>query len=141
MNNNGDLSFNSPFGDYYPDNFPLYTPDPLIAPFWTDLLDGAVWYRITTNKDIIQRVGEEVASVFPEQTPFSATQVLIATWDNVGYFSNPTSQVNYYTAYYNAISLCLFFLHTCVMDISTESHLSMHPSNKWCSIICLLLVW
>ena len=71
--------------------------------------NGAVWYRVTVNNDIIQRVREEVASAFPEQTPFSATQVLIATWDNVGYYDNPRSQVNYYTGYYNAISLCLFF--------------------------------
>ena len=113
MNNNGDLSFNNPFQEYSPENFPLYTPDPLIAPFWTDLLDGAVWYRITTSNDIIQRVREEVASAFPEQTPFSATQVLITTWDNVGYFDSPKSQVSYYTVCNNAISLCLFFTYMC----------------------------
>ena len=44
-----------------------------------------MWYRVTTNNETIQRVSEDVASAFPELTTFSATEVLIVTWDNVGY--------------------------------------------------------
>ena len=58
----------------------------VIAPFWTNVFDSDVWYRVTTNNDIIQRVSEDVASAFPELTTFSATEVLIVTWDNVRYF-------------------------------------------------------
>ena len=83
QNSNGYLSFNSPFYDYIPQSFPINTA--LIAPFWTALSDNNVWYRVTTNNETIQRVSEEVATAFPELTTFSATEVLIITWDNVGY--------------------------------------------------------
>ena len=46
---------------------------------------GSLWYRLTTDSDIIERIREEVASAFPELTTFSATEILIATWDHVGY--------------------------------------------------------
>ena len=45
-----------------------------------------MWRRVTTNNETIQRVSEDVASAFPELTSFLATEVLIVTWDNVGYF-------------------------------------------------------
>ena len=45
-----------------------------------------MWYRVTTNNETIQRVSEDVASAFPELTTFSATEVLIITWDNVKYY-------------------------------------------------------
>ena len=54
-----------------------------------------MWYRVTANNDVVQRVTEEVASAFPELTTFSATEVLIATWDNVGYCCSANNQVNY----------------------------------------------
>ena len=54
-----------------------------------------MWYRVTASNDVIQRVTEEVASAFPKLTTFSATEVLIATWDNVGYCCSPNNQVKY----------------------------------------------
>ena len=96
LNNNGYLSFGSTFEDSTPECFPISTA--LIAPFWIDLFglfDSDVWYRVTTNTDIIQRVSEDVASAFPELTTFSATEVLIVTWDNVGYNCSDDNQVSY----------------------------------------------
>ena len=98
LNNNGDLSFNNSFSSYTPQPFPISTP--LIAPFWTDLYTGyfgSLWYRVTTDSDIIERIREEVASAFPELTTFSATEVLIATWDHVGYCCDEDSLVKLYT--------------------------------------------
>ena len=98
MNNNGDLSFNNGFSDFSPDPFPISTP--LIAPFWTDLYTGhfgSLWYRVTTDSDIVERIREEVASAFPELTTFSATEVVIATWDHVGYCCSLNSPVKLYT--------------------------------------------
>ena len=95
LNNNGDISFNYPFEEYVPEPFPISTP--LIAPFWSDLYTGyygAVWYRVTTNNEIIQRVRDEVSNAFPELTTFSATEVFIATWDHVGYCCDDDNQVN-----------------------------------------------
>ena len=83
LNDNGVLSFHTRFQNKTPESFPISIE--LIAPFWTNVFDSDVWYRVTTNNDIIQRVSEDVASAFPELTTFSATEVLIITWDNVGY--------------------------------------------------------
>ena len=97
MNNNGDFSFNNGFSVFSPVQFPISTP--LIAPFWTDLFTGffgSLWYRVTTDSDIIERIREEVASAFPELTTFSATEVLIATWDHVGYCCSSDSPVRLY---------------------------------------------
>ena len=59
-----------------------------------------MWYRVTTNNETIQRVSEDVASAFPELTTFSATEVLIITWDNVEYnCSRPTEEVSFKTKY------------------------------------------
>ena len=95
LNNNGGLSFNSSFGNNTPQRFPISTA--LIAPFWTDLVKDSnshVWRRVTTNIETIQRVNEDVASTFPELTSFSATEVLIITWDNVGYHCS-SEEVSY----------------------------------------------
>ena len=122
MNNNGDLSFNSGFSDFSPQPFPISTP--LIAPFWADLYTeyfGSLWYRLTTDSDIIERIREEVASAFPELTTFSATEVLIATWDHVGYCCSSNSPVKLYTNIIiidiicvdsHAVSYCCFFSQT-----------------------------
>ena len=53
-----------------------------------------MWYRVTTNNEIIQRVRDEVSNAFPELTTFSATEVFIATWDHVGYCCDDDNQVN-----------------------------------------------
>ena len=84
LNDNGVLSFHTRFQNKTPESFPISIE--VIAPFWTNVFDSDVWYRRTTNNDIIQRVSEDVASAFPELTTFSATEVLIVTWDNVRYF-------------------------------------------------------
>ena len=113
MNNNGDLSFNNGFSDFSPDPFPISTP--LIAPFWTDLYTGhfgSLWYRVTTDSDVIQRIREEVTSAFPELTTFSASEVLIATWDHVGYCCSSNSPVRLYKyvvlQLYINLPICLY---------------------------------
>ena len=95
LNNNGDISFNHPFEEFVPEPFPISTP--LIAPFWSDLFTeyyGAVWYRVTADDKIIQRVRDEVSNAFPELKTFLATKVFIATWDHVGYCCRADNQVN-----------------------------------------------
>ena len=54
-----------------------------------------MWYRVTTNNETIQRVSEDVASAFPELTTFSATEMLIVTWDNVGYYLCSSEEVSF----------------------------------------------
>lgn len=64
INNNGNVSFTTPYWEYTPTGFPsnLYI---MIAPFWADVDTrggfGQVWYKMTSNR-------------------------LVVIWDAVGYF-------------------------------------------------------
>ncbi len=73
INNNGSISFGTPYGTFVPDSFPtkFYR---MIAPFWADvdtrnLQSGLVYYQITASH-------------------------LIVTWDHVGYYSNHADKLN-----------------------------------------------
>jgi hypothetical protein len=65
INNNGNVSFGSPYGTYSPSGFPI-AAFPMLAPFWGDVDTrnglGEVWYKITGNR-------------------------MVVIWNNVGYFS------------------------------------------------------
>ena len=97
MNNNGDISFNEPLSGYTPDEFPLVDSVPVIAPYWADVDTrgtGSVSYRLTTDPEIILRVRNEIAVAFPQlSTSFIAQEVVVATWDRVGYFNMQTNLV------------------------------------------------
>lgn len=82
VNNNGNVSFGSPFGTFSSSGFPV-NGFPMVAPFWGDVdtradsgIDGVVWFRqwSTANGDSVNR--------------------LVVTWDSVGYFSAQTDKLN-----------------------------------------------
>ena len=70
---------------------------PVIAPYWADVDTrgtGNVWYRLTTVPEIILRVRNEIAVAFPQlSTSFIAQEVVVATWDRVGYYERQTDKV------------------------------------------------
>ena len=91
---NGLLSFKKPIINYSPAKFPL--DDPQIAPFLADADTsgaGTVWYRITEEEAIILTVAERVQEHF-EDDMFLPKQVIIVTWDHVGYFPAKFDKVN-----------------------------------------------
>lgn len=72
VNNNGNISFDSPIGTYTPDAFPIAS-QPMIAPYWGDVDTrgtGNVWIY-SPNSD-----------------------TLVVTWDKVGYYSAATDKTN-----------------------------------------------
>ena len=97
LNNNGDISFNESLSDYTPEQFPLNDSVPIIAPYWADVDTrgtGNVWYRLTTDPEIILRVRNEIAVAFPQlSTSFIAQEVVVAAWDRVGYYDSQTNLV------------------------------------------------
>ncbi|HLG03634.1 MAG TPA: nidogen-like domain-containing protein [Bacteroidia bacterium] len=73
INNNGNISFDSPFYSFTADSFPSSIYD-MIAPFWADVdtrdpASGLVYYRVTATHMIVK-------------------------WENVGYFSMHTNLLN-----------------------------------------------
>ncbi len=91
VNNNGAISFTAGVTQHTPDPFPLNgaLSLELIAPFWADVdtrRTGTVWYRETTEPQLLARARNEIQTAFLNQGSFLPTIIFIATWDHVGYY-------------------------------------------------------
>ena len=105
VNNNGDISFNRQLGVFTPLPFPLNDSNvdlQIIAPYWADVdtsasdtvrEPGSVWYRETTDPELLERAQKSVRSSFINHKTFVPTYLFIATWDQVGYYSSHTDKV------------------------------------------------
>lgn len=75
VNNNGNISFGNPLGEYTPQRFPSAT-QPIIAPFWGDVdtsnqPGGGAVYVASPNRDTV-----------------------VVTWHNVGYYAGNNDKLN-----------------------------------------------
>ena len=96
VNNNGDISFTTPVSTYTPQAFPLSGDLQLIAPYWADVDTrgtGSVWYRESTDTQLLAKARDEIRAAFINQASFSPTSLFIATWDHVGYYNRRTDKV------------------------------------------------
>lgn len=60
-----------------------------MAPFWADVdtnNGGEVFYRETTDPNLLQQATDDVRSVYVGQRKFRATWLLVATWYKVAFF-------------------------------------------------------
>jgi len=97
VNNNGDISFSTPFGGFTPEPFPLSNDLALIAVYWADVDTrgtGHVWYRATTDTALRNEARELIRSGFINQMTFNPDYLFIATWDSVGYYNQRTDKVS-----------------------------------------------
>ena len=102
VNNNGDLSFTTRVSSFTPQAFPLSGNLQLIAPYWADVDTrgtGTVWYRETTNPQLLTRARDEIQAAFIDQAGFSPTSLFIATWDHVGYYNQRTDKARFHNLY------------------------------------------
>lgn len=87
VNNNGYVTFDIALKEWTARAFPISGSHRIIAPFWTDistLKGGFLWYRTTTtNLSILQKGTNEIRTVFPSFVTFSATWMMIVTWEEV----------------------------------------------------------
>ena len=113
MNTNGAISFNKEVSSYLPDPFPLEGEMCMIAALWTDINTeanaGRVYYRETTDADLLQRATNDVRSAFDALSLFTATWVFVATWHKVTYYEG---------SYDTPVSLCLF----CIVYTHQANH-------------------
>ena len=87
MNSNGVLSLGQALSSSLtvPEIFP--SDKAIIAPFWTNYDNhspntrGHVYYRVSNVHDEINRASQEIQ--FASRSPFSASSLLIVTWENV----------------------------------------------------------
>ncbi|XP_065942667.1 uncharacterized protein [Magallana gigas] len=86
VNNNGDVTFDTALNEYNAKAFPITGSHKMIAPFWTDISTakgGYLWYRTTTDSSILQLGTNKIRTVFPSFATFSATMLMIVTWEDV----------------------------------------------------------
>ncbi|XP_035289969.1 alpha-tectorin isoform X1 [Anguilla anguilla] len=98
INNNGVISFNVQVSQFTPEAFPLTDSRSFIAPFWADVhngIRGDVYYRESTEPDILERASQDVRKYFKNMPSFRATWTFIATWHQVTFYGgSQTTPVN-----------------------------------------------
>ena len=68
----------------------------MIAPYWADVDTagiGQIHYRQTTNSTLLARATNEIRMAFPTSQNVNVTNLLIVTWDSVGYYLSHTDKV------------------------------------------------
>ena len=96
VNDNGVISFGRRFNVRTPLSFPLGGTDKIIAPYWADVDArgiGNIYYRQTTDPSLLARATTEIRAIFSTSANVSITNLLIATWDKVGYYYQRTDKV------------------------------------------------
>ncbi|XP_026225589.1 alpha-tectorin [Anabas testudineus] len=98
VNNNGVISFNVQVSQFTPEAFPLSDSRSFIAPLWADVhngIRGDVYYRESTEPEILERSTQDVRKYFKNMPTFTATWVFIATWHQVTFYGgSQTTPVN-----------------------------------------------
>eukprot|EP00106_Octopus_bimaculoides_P008125 XP_014775567.1 PREDICTED: alpha-tectorin-like [Octopus bimaculoides] len=95
VNNNGHLTFETELPNYQ-SMLIIPTGFKMIAPFLADVdtsRTGRVYYRETQNRDLIFKIQSLIARHFPS-VRFRARSLFIATWHEVGYFSQKYDKTN-----------------------------------------------
>jgi len=94
VNTNGVISFLVQVSQYTPDTFPLDGNRRLVAPFWADVdtrKGGDVFYRETTDPNLLQQATNHVTATYVGHQNFRATWLFIATWNEVAFFGADNS--------------------------------------------------
>ncbi|KAL0192664.1 hypothetical protein M9458_010960, partial [Cirrhinus mrigala] len=74
---------------FTPEAFPLSDSRSFIAPLWADVhngIRGDVYYRETSDPEILERATQDVRKYFKNMVSFTATWVFIATWSQVTFY-------------------------------------------------------
>ncbi|KAK9965913.1 hypothetical protein ABG768_004977, partial [Culter alburnus] len=97
VNNNGHLTFNQASSQFVPYSFPANRSQDIIAGLWTNLDNrarGVVSYHQYTNGSVLTRATLDINNHFQNLT-FNASWVFVATWDNVAYFPNTSTETSF----------------------------------------------
>ena len=68
----------------------------IIAPYWADADlrgSGQVFYRQTTDPSLLARATSEIRAAFNDSQNVTISNLLIATWDRVGYYLQSVDKV------------------------------------------------
>ena len=100
VNDNGVISFYSRYNPRTSSPLPLYGSYRIIAPYWADVDtrgSGKIYYRQTSDPNLLDRATSEIRQKFSMSENITVTNLLIATWNNVGYYNQNSDKVCMYT--------------------------------------------
>lgn len=83
------ISFNVQVSQFTPEAFPLSDSRSFIAPLWADVhngIRGDVYYRESTEPEILERATQDVRKYFKSMPSFTATWAFISTWHQVTFY-------------------------------------------------------
>ena len=103
IGDNGIISLNNIYNYYAPASLPI-SRHQFVAPYWADFDLRAtrsifnrptrnVFYRQTRDPDLLARATNEIRAAFPISQNVIVYNLLIVTWDDVGYYSYGTDKV------------------------------------------------
>ena len=103
MNVNGFISFNKIVTNAYPTMFPDIRQN-IVSVFWNNIdirNGGNVYVRLSNSSDELNKASKEIRSAYADMSLFTATWMLIVTWDNVTYYSMGNKVHMYMHNYFN----------------------------------------
>lgn len=98
INTNGVLTFNLEFAEYLNQPFPLEYPS--IAPFYSNVdtsgANSSTFISLfqSESPEHLQKVNYLIRYAFTNKTDFEAKSIIVATWNNVGYYDSKTDKLN-----------------------------------------------
>ena len=108
VNDNGVISFNSRYNVRTPLSFPLvFSTQKIITPYWADVDTrgtGQILYRQSTDPSLLARASQEIRAAFSLTYNVEIRNLLISTWNAVGYYYRKTDKVHMY----------MNCMHTCI---------------------------
>lgn len=98
VNENGLVSFLTEISTFYSVQFPMDYP--VIAPFYADIDTrgggGQVYWRASAQTEDLSRAANLVTRYYEAGRDFVPGEVVVVTWDSVGYFDTKTDKVCIY---------------------------------------------
>ena len=96
VNDNGVISFDGSYNVRTPLSLPLSGTEQIIAPYWADVDTrgaGQIFYRQSSDPSLLARASREILAAFPASQNATIRNLFIATWVNVGYYSERNDKV------------------------------------------------
>ena len=87
---------NNSYNSFTPTSLPI-NQHKFIAPYWADFdlrATGNVFYRQTRDPDLLARATNEIRAAFPMYEDVIVYNLLIVTWDDVGYYYYGANKVH-----------------------------------------------
>ena len=109
VNDNGIISFNRHYNVRTPLPLPLRGTQRIIAPYWANVDTrgtGIVYYRQSNDSALLARASREIKTALSLTYNVEIKNLLIATWNGVGYYFRNSDKVKKIMMYWCMYIIC-----------------------------------